>query len=195
MYKLIFALFGVLMFVIGTNAHAFGGTDNSSRASSSSRSSSGAMAGASAHQAQAAIAGASQQGNTTSVSDNSRYEATDGRDWAPAVSAPNLTTGICMGSISAGGSGAGFGLSFGKTVTDEECQIRYNSIRLEQIGQVDASTVILCQVRSMKIALRQSGYECPDRKHDNDINSAPTANAVPSTSYKSQSIIGGGMYR
>jgi len=191
MYKLIFAVFGVLMFIIGTNAHAFG--DNSS----SARSSSGAMAGASAHQAQGQgqLQGQAQRGNTTSVTDSSRYEATDGRDWAPAVSAPNLTTGICMGSISAGGSGAGFGLSFGKTITDEECQIRYNSIRLEQIGQVDASTVILCQVRSMKIALRQSGYECPDRKHDDDINSAPSANAVPSTTYKSQSIIGGGMYR
>ena len=175
----------IMTLAMSANVMAFG--DNSS----SARSSSGAMAGASAHQAQ----GQAQRGNTTSVTDSSRYEATDGRDWAPAVSAPNLTTGICMGSISAGGSGAGFGLSFGKTITDEECQIRYNSIRLEQIGQVDASTVILCQVRSMKIALRQSGYECPDRKHDDDINSAPSANAVPSTTYKSQSIIGGGMYR
>ena len=183
----------ILMLAMSANVMAFGDTDNSSRASSSARST--AMAGASAHQAQGQGQIASQQGNTTNVSDSSRYEATDGRDWAPAVSAPNLTTGICMGSVSAGGSGAGFGLSFGSTTTDEECQIRYNSIRLEQIGQLDASTVILCQVRSMKIALKQSGYECPDRKHDNDINSAPTANAVPSTSYQSKSIIGGGMYR
>ena len=110
------------------------------------------------------------------------------------MGAPNLTTGICMGSVSAGGSGAGFGLSFGTTVADKECQVRYNSIRLAQVGQDAAATVILCQVVSMRIALKQTGYECPTVKHDDEVGVAGEPNEFPSTTYQSQSIIGGGMY-
>ena len=192
----------LMALAMSTNVMAFG--DVESKSSSGATAKAGAMAGASSrsssHQAQGQgqgqgqLQGQAMRGNDVTVQDSSRYEATDGRDWAPSVGAPGLTTGICMGSISAGGSGAGFGLSFGSTVADKECQVRYNSIRLAQVGQDAAATVILCQVVSMRIALKQTGYECPTVKHDDEVGVAGEPNEFPSTTYQSQSIIGGGMY-
>ena len=178
MYKLIFVVFGVLMFAIGTQAFALG------NAQSGSASQAGAIAGS-----QAGAIGMIDESRSNYVT-----QATDGRDWAPPVSAPSLTTGVCMGSVSGGGSGAGFGISFGTTVVDKQCQIRYNSIRLEQIGQYEASTVILCQVLSMRIALKQSGYKCPTVKNDDDVGVADSVGVLPPTKFESKSVIGGGTY-
>ena len=182
MYKLIFAVFGVLMFVIGTNAHAFG--DNSSRASSSSRST--AVAGASAHQAQAAIAGASQQGNTTSVNDNSRYDAYD-RDITPAVSAPGLVAGAttCLGSSSAGVSVPGFGVSGGSTVIDKGCQAINGSIRFAQLGMDAAAVQVMCNVPVYRKTLMETGYDCKKPEEQ----SIPDA---PSTVFTSNASVGSG---
>jgi hypothetical protein len=96
------------------------------------------------------------------IQDNSTYEATDGHDWAPAISAPGLTTGTCLGSASGGLSIPGGGLTFGSTKTDEECQLRYNSIRLSELGMKKAAVVIMCQVETAKKALEQTGFVCPN---------------------------------
>ena len=96
-------------------------------------------------------AGESLGGNAQNVnySEVRQYKNT------PAVMAPDLTTGICMGSVTGGGSGAGFGLSFGTTVNDEECQIRRNAIALHQLGHDAAAVTILCQIESIKLAYAQ----------------------------------------
>lgn len=116
-----------------------------------------------------------KQGTSVSVDDNSTYKATDGRDWAPQVNAPALTTGVCMGSASGGISGPGIGLSFGATTVDEECQIRYNSIRLEQLGLATPAMLIMCQIPTARLALQQAGNICPDvvRKVATPVSRAP----------------------
>lgn len=163
-----------LSFLGTANATLFGGdttnnvtnnnpTANAGAAASSSSNStavSGSVSGASA-------SNKSTLNNRSNVSSNNQsgasvsVEATDGNDYAPPVYAPNLTTGICMGSASGGLSVPGGGLSFGSTTTDEECQIRYNSIRLEQLGMDAAGVVIMCQIQSARLALEQTGYACP----------------------------------
>jgi hypothetical protein len=116
--------------------------------------------------------------NASSNSNNSgasvNVEATDGSDYAPPVYAPSLTTGICMGSVSGGLSAPGFGISGGGTTIDEEYQLRYNSIRLEQLGMKDAGVLIMCQVETAKLALEQSGFLCPVVEDSKSSNSTAT---------------------
>ena len=54
----------------------------------------------------------------------------------PSMNGPNLTSSndTCMGSVSAGGSGPGFGLSLGKTYTDTNCVRLKNSRELWNMG-------------------------------------------------------------
>src|SRR5664279_1518010 len=55
----------------------------------------------------------------------------------PNVYAPGLAaagTEVCLGSVSAGGAGAGFGLSIGGTFVDKECQLRLNARTLATLG-------------------------------------------------------------
>lgn len=103
----------------------------------------------------------SKQSNRQSVTVN---EKTEVKPSAPNITAPNLTTGVCLGSASGGLSTPAGGLTFGSTTVDTECQIRYNSIRLEQLGMGDAAIMIMCQVESAKEALELSGYACPAEK-------------------------------
>ena len=103
----------------------------------------------------------SKQANSQNVSVN---ETTNVAPSAPNINAPNLATGVCLGSASGGLSTPAGGLTFGSTTVDTECQIRYNSIRLEQLGMSDAAIVIMCQVESAKEALELSGYICPAKK-------------------------------
>jgi len=169
----------ILSLAMSANVMAFG--DNSSRASSSSRST--AVAGASAHQAQAAIAGASQQGNTTSVNDNSRYDSYD-RDITPAVSAPGLVAGAttCLGSASGGLSVPGFGASLGGTTVDLGCVAINGSIRFAQLGLNNAAVRVLCSVEVYRKTLEETGYSCEDGK-------APDA---PVTVFTSNASVGSG---
>lgn len=166
---------------LGTaQATVFGSTDNSinnkatgvgvgigkADASSSSTSNSGAVS---------SVVDKSTTMLTANPEQNLNIEAPDMGDMVPNVYAPSLTTGVCMGSVSGGGSGSGFGISFGSTVNDEECQLRMNSIRLQQLGMDKASVLIMCQVPSTKLALEQSGFYCPSIENDKKTSHAPTA--------------------
>jgi|13_taG_2_1085334.scaffolds.fasta_scaffold135182_1 hypothetical protein len=103
----------------------------------------------------------SKQSNSQDVTVS---ETTKIKPSAPTITAPNLVTGVCLGSASGGLSTPAGGLTFGSTTVDTECQIRYNSIRLEQLGMEDAAIVIMCQVESAREALELSGYACPNKK-------------------------------
>lgn len=115
------------------------------------------------------------QGQSVEINDSSKIIYEDNYRAPATAFAPALTTGVCMGSASAAFGNQYFSLGGGKTTIDEECQIRYNSIRLEQVGQVDAATLIMCQIESTKLALEQSGFICPVGAPTNTNNQVRTS--------------------
>jgi len=80
---------------------------------------------------------------------------------APALTASN---GTCMGSSSAGAQGAAFGLSFGSTWTDTDCDRRYDSIRLQELGMTEAAMLLMCNKPEVREAMELAGTACPDLK-------------------------------
>jgi hypothetical protein len=80
---------------------------------------------------------------------------------APALTASN---GACMGSSSAGAQGAAFGLSFGSTWTDTDCDRRYDSIRLQELGMTEAAMILMCNKPEVREAMELAGTACPDLK-------------------------------
>ena len=129
-------------------------------------------------QGQAAVGVGISGGNSQSLSvDGGSFEAANYDRLAPPVVAPDLTTGVCMGSASGGASGPGFGLSFGSTVEDEECQIRRNSILLNQLGMAEAAQKILCQIETVAQAMEATGSQlCKEPEDDNVADSDSKSN-------------------
>lgn len=81
---------------------------------------------------------------------------------ATAYAAPlTAANGTCMGSSSAGGQGVGFGLSFGTTWTDSDCDRRYDAQELRAQGHTKAATALLCQKASIREAMKAAGTPCP----------------------------------
>ena len=101
-------------------------------------------------------------GNTSTNSNSTTINSTSNVDYSkfvPNAYAPPLATGHCMGSASAGGSGAGFGFSLGKTYIDENCNARYDAILLHEFGLGQEAILRLCQQPKMAEAL---GKYCPE---------------------------------
>jgi hypothetical protein len=80
---------------------------------------------------------------------------------AAALAASN---GTCMGSSSAGAQGAALGLSFGTTWTDTDCDRRYDSIRLQELGMTEAAMLLMCGKQSVREAMELAGTPCPEVK-------------------------------
>lgn len=80
---------------------------------------------------------------------------------AAALTASN---GACMGSSSAGAQGAALGLSFGTTWTDEHCDRRYDSIRLQELGMTEAAMLVMCGKQAVREAMELAGTPCPEVK-------------------------------
>ncbi len=93
-------------------------------------------------QAQAcAVAGAYSGGNNFQGGSTSYKEQRQ----APTVFAPNVApTAPCMGGTSAGGSGTGFGLSFGTSWTDDECNTRETARLFHAMNLRADALAILC---------------------------------------------------
>lgn len=85
--------------------------------------------GGSAKQAQGQVGILKNQGNSNNITfqDSGKADVQYSGGYevknVPAVVAPNIyPSSPCMGSSSAGGAGVGFGISFGTSWVDEECQ-------------------------------------------------------------------------
>ncbi len=90
----------------------------------------------------------------------------------PNVSVSELTTSndTCMGSVVAGGSAAGFGVSFGTTHVDQNCVMLKNAQMLWNMGMRAAALARLCMDKDNRKALEMTGYTCPqDRKNTTDV--------------------------
>jgi hypothetical protein len=79
-----------------------------------------------------------------------------------AFSAPLTSSGdTCMGSTSMGASGAVFSVSGGTTWTDKNCVMLKNSRELWNMGLKPAALARMCMDEDNRIALEQTGTECP----------------------------------
>ena len=67
---------------------------------------------------------------------------------------------VCLGSVSAGGSGAGFGVSIGGTYVDTECQLRLNARTLATLGYVVAAREEMCLDPQVRAAMLAAGSPC-----------------------------------
>jgi len=81
----------------------------------------------------------------------------------PNVYGPGLTAAgseVCLGSLSAGGAGAGFGLTVGGTIVDQECQLRMNARTLATLGYASAAREEMCLDPQVRSAMAAAGTPC-----------------------------------
>ncbi len=113
-------------------------------------------------------------GNKQSVSFSDKKQA-------PGVYAPGLTSGIdtCLGSVSAGGSIAGFGLTGGGTVVDENC-VRIKLSREASVKKLEtASLYLLCLNDDFRAGVRlEKGKKCPQDEQQEVSASSRTLGAL-----------------
>lgn len=82
----------------------------------------------------------------------------------PSPIAPSLTTTLsdtCMGSVSAGFSAVGFGVTGGTTMVDEACVRRLDSREFRAMGMNDVALALLCQSDANRKAVESTGRSCP----------------------------------
>lgn len=78
--------------------------------------------------------------------------------YAPALAAAGSE--VCLGSMSAGGSAAGFGLTVGGTMVDQECQLRMNARTLATLGYNVAAREEMCIDPVVRAAMLAAGTPC-----------------------------------
>ncbi len=101
--------------------------------------------------------------NSTTVVPGVTNNGVQQRANTPSVYAPGLAaSGIesCIASASAGGSGAGFGLTVALTTQDKGCNLRLFSRTLYAMGHRVAATQILCNDPQVAQALALEGVVC-----------------------------------
>lgn len=105
--------------------------------------------------------------NNQNIIFNSPGETTARIKSNPDVSSPSLTTtltGTCMGSTSGGISANFIGASLGSTWTDKDCDRRFDSKRLQDLGLKEAAFNLMCMKKEVYISSKNTEYECPKNK-------------------------------
>ncbi len=131
-----------LLAISSVHAQDYSATSNNT-AASQSQSAAGAISGASGN---LTSIGGTELGVTQSESVYS--EASDMGDMVPNVFAPSLTAGsnLCAMSLSAGGSGGGFGITLGGTYESNECNVREGlrvmGAMLRKDGNVQSASIL-----------------------------------------------------
>jgi len=124
------------------------------------------------------------QGNnngTQALTLNSNTPANQTINNVPNVYAPGLAAAgaeVCLGSVSAGGAGAGFGVSIGGTYVDTECQLRLNARTLATLGYVVAAREEMCLDTQVRAAMLAAGSPCAA---DMGAHAAPYNAQAPSS--------------
>jgi hypothetical protein len=120
----------------------------------------------------------------------------------PNVYGPGLTAAgseVCLGSVSAGGAGAGFGVTIGGTIVDQECQLRMNARTLATLGYAKAAREEMCVDPQVRAAMAAAGTPCVADESAKPQATAeyegPAPAAVPQTSargcHKGYELLGG----
>ena len=103
-------------------------------------------------------------GNSSSASISNGNSRNTPSVFAPGLAAAGIES--CLGSASAGGSVAGFGITFGSTMVDRGCQIRLYARTLYALGHRRAATQMLCNDPEVMQALAYEGVSCQDASYD-----------------------------
>lgn len=106
---------------------------------------------------------ATNQGNAQQQIINYNTPATQTIKNVPNIYAPGLAAAgseVCLGSASAGGGAAGFGLTIGGTIVDRECQLRLNARTLATLGYVAAARETMCLDADVRQAMAAAGTPC-----------------------------------
>jgi hypothetical protein len=79
-----------------------------------------------------------------------------------AAVAPGLTAGglTCQGSASAAVGGQGFGIAFGMTRMDRDCNSRENAKTIYLMGFRGAGTETMCDIPQVRAAMARAGTPC-----------------------------------
>jgi hypothetical protein len=105
----------------------------------------------------------SAQANAQALTFNSVTPSSQTIYNVPNVYAPGLAAAgaeVCLGSVSAGGAGAGFGVSIGGTYVDQECQLRLNARTLATLGYTVAAREEMCIDSGVRAAMLAAGSPC-----------------------------------
>ncbi len=127
---------------------------NSNRSNSNANSNSNSKSAASSNQHQS-------QGQAVTYNETTPADQTIKN--VPNVYAPALAAAgseVCLGSMSAGGSAAGFGLTVGGTLVDQECQLRMNARTLATLGYNVAAREEMCVDQQVRAAMLAAGTPC-----------------------------------
>jgi len=97
------------------------------------------------------VGGSSGSSANNSISFDNHSVGSDLSDQVPTMFIPNLTTsnGTCANSFSMGGSGAGFGVAFGKTYVSGPCNARFNANQLNSLGMDKLAMETMCGIKSV----------------------------------------------
>ena len=96
---------------------------------------------------------------------NVHYSGTTQIDTPPAIYAPGLTnsmTETCLGSASGGLAAPGFGVTFGKTMTDEGCERRLDASIMARLNMPEVSFRIMCEQKDVYSASQGTSHPCPN---------------------------------
>ncbi len=129
-------------------------TGNNSNSNSNATSGSTSTSGANSNQRQ--LQGQSVTYQETTPADQTIKNVPN--VYAPALAAAGSE--VCLGSASAGGAGAGFGLTIGGTIVDQECQLRMNARTLATLGYAAAAREEMCVDSQVRAAMAAAGTPC-----------------------------------
>jgi len=149
---------------------------NSNRSNSNANSNSNSRSAASSNQHQS-------QGQSVTYDETTPADQTIKN--VPNVYAPALAAAgseVCLGSMSAGGAAAGFGLTVGGTLVDQECQLRMNARTLATLGYNVAAREEMCIDPQVRAAMLAAGTPCaadrgapPQARAEYDASASPAA--------------------
>lgn len=112
---------------------------------------------------------------TAAIVNNTPGGGTDLSEQVPPVYAPGLDVGTsdCMQSFSGGGSGSGFGITFGASVDSTQCVIREWYKLMMRSQQPEIAWNIACQEDIVRqAALNTPGMTCPDQMTTKEVRQA-----------------------
>lgn len=125
---------------------------------------SGAISGSESNALSGTVAsGNSSQGQSISINSTVPSNTTATIKNVPNVYAPGLAAAgseVCLGSMSVGGAGAGFGFTIGGTMSDRECTLRLNAKTLAILGYTEAARETMCLDDNVRRAMVAAGTPC-----------------------------------